>query len=142
MPADDGAEHATLQLHPGIGRPAAAALQPVLGDGELTFQVHHGKVGVIAHRDTPLGLQAEDALHARAGHVDQAIEGHPPVQHMVEHQRQQRLHARHAAGAGGVGPGLFLNRVGRVTIDMLAAADRRVHLGIGAKAGIGFLAAQ
>ena len=77
---------------------------------------------------------------------------------MVEHQRQQRLHARHTAGAGGIGLGLFLQRMRRMVgtdhvghalvqpmpqaVAVRAGADRRVHLRMGAQPRIGFLARQ
>jgi len=46
--------------------------------------------------------------------VSRPSERQPPLGHVVEHERQHRLHAGQARGRGGIGLFLFLARVRRV----------------------------
>ena len=129
-----------------------------MGDGAPGLEVDDGQVGVIALGQPALVGQAEQAVRAMAGQVDQPLQGQPTLGDMGQHDRKQRLHARHPRGRGGIGPGLLLTRVRRVVgaqhVDdavgeamperraVLGAADRRVHLGVALQPLVGLRPGQ
>src|SRR5579871_2912685 len=114
MAADDGrlgpAGHlAALEGRPGGTRRHPAALDPV-----LRLEVDQGQVCVIAGGDAPLAGNVVDPGRTGAGEIDQPCQGKAPRRVMVEQQRQQSLHARHARGTGGIGFGLLFQSMRRV----------------------------
>ena len=129
---------------PGERGPAAFAADPRILDHALCLEIDDGEVGVVAHGDAPLAGDAEDALRACAGQIDETGEREAPGIDMVEHHRDERLHARHARRRRGIVLGSSLRayaargrsrahrrrRVRRPTTALLvvAVAERRVHL--------------
>ena len=69
-----------------------------MAQGPPGLEIDDGEVCVIALRHPTLSGDAEHPLHAVARQVHQPLEGQPPVGHMVQHHREQGLHAGHAGG--------------------------------------------
>ena len=92
----------------------------------------------------PLRGDPEQARRPRAGEIDEAQQRQPAGVDMIEHDRDERLHAGHAGRTCRIGLGLFLARVRRVVgaehVDdalrnavpdpgaMRRIAHRRIHL--------------
>jgi hypothetical protein len=109
------------------------------------FEIDHSQVGVIADRNAALGSNAEQARRPRAGEIDKAQQRQPAGVDMVEHDRNEGLHARHArrtrridlrfflAGVRGVvGTEDIHDCVSNAVPDsgtMYRIAHRRIHLG-------------
>src|SRR4029078_4374683 len=108
---EDRSDRPALHIAAGKGRPTTFRGDPVVGDGLLQFQIDDGEIGVIAYRDAALAGDAEDALRPGAGQIDEAGKAEPPFVDMVQHHRNQGLHARHAGGRGWVRRLLLLKRV-------------------------------
>ena len=96
VPAHDGADRPAFDFLPGEGRPAAFAADPVILDHALGFEIDDGEVGVIANGNAAFAGNAEQALRPCAGEIDEAREAEPSLVDVVEHDRHERLHARHA----------------------------------------------
>ena len=59
-------------------------------------------------------LAIRTTVRTVAGQIDKALQGQPSGIHVVEHDRHQRLHARHTRMRIGIGMILFLARMRRV----------------------------
>src|SRR5688572_20295753 len=60
--AHDGSNGPALHRYAVIGRPAAARLDPGVGDGLAAPQIDDGQVRIVAHRDAALAADAEQAV--------------------------------------------------------------------------------
>src|SRR4051812_26793282 len=112
--ADEGADRPTGNRLVIVWRPAGTRRDPTIGDRLTAFQVDHRDVGVVAHRKPALPGDAIDARRPGAGEIDEAAEREPPRVDVIEHNRDQCLHAGHAGMSLGVWLRLFLKRVRRV----------------------------
>ena len=93
-----------------------------------------------------LARDAENPVWPVRGQIDKSLKAEPPCIHMIEHDRNQRLHTRHARRRVGIGLVFFLAGMRRViraehvnrpignacpdTIPMRGIAHGRVHLNI------------
>src|SRR5262245_47138267 len=59
--AQDRALRKACHFHSVIGRPAAAAGNPFVGDVPFAPEVDNGEIGIITFGDTPLPRDTEDA---------------------------------------------------------------------------------
>ena len=153
LPAHDRADRPALHFVAVIGRPAAAAFNPVVGDGAASFQVDHREIGVIAHGDAALAGDLEQARRAVTGHVDEPFDGEVTLVHMVEHDWNQGLNTRHSRWRLRVGLFLLGESMGGMigaehvkqtrahglpqSCPMEAIAHGRVHLGSRAEPPVG-----
>jgi hypothetical protein len=119
------------------------------------LEIDDREIGVVADSDAALAGDAEQAVGAVAGHVDEALEAHSAGVDVIEHDRHERLHAGHAGMAVRIGWS-FSSRVcgawseprisatpfatpAQMPVAVRGVAHRRVHLRIGAEAAIGGL---
>src|SRR5262245_31763918 len=64
--AQDRALRKACHFHAVIGRPAAAAGDPFVGDAPFALEVNNGEIGIITFGDAPLPRDAEDTRGAVA----------------------------------------------------------------------------
>src|SRR5215510_7328279 len=98
----------------GKRRPAAFAADPFVLDHARLLEIDDGEVGVVADGDASLAGDAKDTLRACAGHIDETGERQAAGIDMVEHYRNERLHAGHARRRRWIALGLLFERVRRV----------------------------
>src|SRR5215208_3880252 len=88
--ADDRSRGPALHVHAVIGRPAAAAFDPMIGNGAFGLEVNNGEIGIEAHSDASLAGDLEQPGRTIAGQIDQALDAETALRHMIEHDRHER----------------------------------------------------
>jgi hypothetical protein len=68
--ADDRSRGPALHLHAVIGRPAAAAFDPCIGDRALRLEIDNGEIGIEAQSDASLAGDLEQPGGAMARQID------------------------------------------------------------------------
>ncbi len=72
--AHERADRPALHADAVVGRPAAARLDPGVGDGLAALQVDDGEVRVVADRNAALAADAEQPVGAVARQIDEALQ--------------------------------------------------------------------
>src|SRR5262249_1806936 len=97
-----------------IRGPAGARSNPTIGDGFAPFEIDPRQLGVVTRSTPPLPGDTVDASRPGAGEVDEARERQPPRVDVIEHNRNQCLHAGHAGMGLRIPMGLLLAGVRRM----------------------------
>src|SRR4051794_1588982 len=111
VPANDRADRPAGHRDAVIRGPAAFRGDPAIADGLAALEVDDREVAIVAGGDPTLARDAEKPLRPGTGEVDEALEGEASGVDVVEHERNERLHAGHARGRVRIDLVLLLARM-------------------------------